>query len=104
MNYAQIVTNIVLAVAAILIYRVMIRSHKDHQSKINLEDLLLGEDGKISKAACLAYGAFALSTWMMVALTTQGKMAEGYFLAYIGVWATPSVAKIIWNKPPESKA
>lgn len=87
-----------LALGALLILWSLLRRSRDEDSKIYLDDLLLGEDGRISKAAAVMFGAFTLTTWMMVYMTVGGKMTEGYFTAYLGAWVAPTVARIIFGK------
>lgn len=73
---------------------VLTRSRK---SKINLTDLLLGEDGTMSRSACVLLASFGVTTWGMVYMWLNDKMTEGYFLAYIAAWVTPAVTKLIVN-------
>lgn len=90
----------VVVLVVLLIARSLTRRDRDSCSDIKLEDLLLGEDGKISKAACVMFGAFVLSTWVIAYLTATAKLTEGYFTAYLGAWVAPTVAKLIFTKGP----
>lgn len=94
---AKYVMPAVLVLLVVTIARTLLRRDKDGASKINLEDLLLGDDGKLSKAAIVMLGAFAMTTWMMVYLTLTGKMTEGYFTAYSAAWIAPVVVRLIVN-------
>lgn len=100
MPYQKIVFMLALLLVALLIMRALTRRDKDNASLINLEDLLIGDDGKISKAAAVMFGAFALSTWVIVYLTTSGKLTEGYFTAYLAAWVAPTVTKLVVNRGP----
>lgn len=93
--------GMVLALCLIvaLISFVLWRRDRSAASKIDLEDLLLGDDGKLSKAAAIMMGAFAFTTWMMGYLTLMGKMTEGYAAIYVGAWITPTVVKLVTNRP-----
>lgn len=100
MRYLTLGLYAVLLLAVVWIAWSLIRASRKITSRIDLEDLLLGEDDKVSKAAFVMLGAFALSTWLMVYLTTTGKMTEGFFGLYIAAWITPSVTKLIVGSPP----
>lgn len=88
-----------LAIGVLVIIWSLIRRDRNHRSKLNLDDLLLGDDGKISKAAIVLLGAFAFTTWLMVVLTVHDKMTEGYFTAYGAFWIAPTVTRLIVNRP-----
>ena len=90
----------IAALAALLmvlfyIVRSLVVRDRSNASKINLDDLLIGDDGKVSKGAAVMLGSFAVTSWMMVFLTLNDKVTEGYFASYLGVWVIPVVAKII---------
>lgn len=89
----------ILAIITLIIAWTVERRSRNPVSKISLDDLLLGDDGKISKAACVMFGSFALTTWAIVYLTLSDKLTEGYFGAYIAAWVAPVIAKIL--KGPE---
>lgn len=86
---------IVLAFIILVIWFMLWRRDRDALSKINIEDLLLGDDGKISKTSCIILGAFVFTTWMMGYLTLMGKMTEGYAGLYLAGWVTPFVANLL---------
>jgi len=71
------------------------RRSKNHTSKIDLDDLLCGDDGKIAKSAVVLLGSFALTTWVIVYLAITNKLNEGYFAAYLAAWVAPTVTKLI---------
>jgi len=91
---------LVLAIATLLILLVLHRRSISAKSAISLDDLLLGDDGKVSKAAAVMWGSFALTTWTMVYLTINEKLSEGYFTAYIAAWVAPAVVKLIKGPSP----
>jgi len=76
----------------------LLRRNRCRNSPIKLEDLLIGDDGRLSKAAAVMMGAFAMTTWLIVYLTVTGKITEGYFTAYLGAWVAPTVARVIFGK------
>lgn len=91
---------VVLALAVLLIMWALERRSRSAKSRIDLDDLLLNEDGKMSKAAAVMFGSFALTTWVIVFLTLNGKLTEGYFAAYITAWVAPVVVKLIKTPAP----
>lgn len=98
----KIYMTIALLVMIGLVVLTLLHSNRSFTSKLNLEDLLLGEDGKISKAAAVMMGSFLMTTWLMIYLTLNGKMTEGYFTIYCGAWIIPTVTKLIKGpSPPE---
>jgi len=94
---AKYIMPAVLALLVLLIARTLLRRDKDSASKINLEDLLLGDDGKLSKGAIVLLGAFAMTTWLMVYLALTGKMTEGYFGLYGTLWIAPVCVRLIFG-------
>jgi hypothetical protein len=93
----------ILACAVLAILWSLERKSKDHRSRFSFDELLT-EDGKTSKAACLMFGSFAVATWLLVFLTVNGKITEGYFSAYLGFYVAPAVAKIIKGADVTSSA
>jgi len=90
----------VLAVILVAVLFTLFRRDRSAHSAIDLEDLLIGEDGKLSKAACVMLGSFLMTTWVIVYLTYTGKLTEGYFTAYLATWVAPTVARLF--KAPSS--
>jgi len=87
--YAVLIFFIVWLIAATM------RRSRDPHSLLSIEDLLLGDDGRISKTATVMFGAFLLTTWMMIYMLSADKMTEGYMTIYVGAWVAPAVAKIV---------
>lgn len=92
---AKTLSLLVLLAIMLLLWMAIHKRDKSEASKLNLDDLLLGDDGRMSKAAAVMFGAFGLTTWMMVVLTLRDKMSEGYFGLYSAAWITPTVAALI---------
>lgn len=95
---------VLLALLALIALWSLVRLSRSQFSHIKLDDLLLGEDGTMSRAACVLMGSFAVSTWGMVYMWLNEKMTEGYFIAYLGVWATPAVTKLVTGSVERIKA
>jgi hypothetical protein len=96
----KLVAAAALILAVLLIAWLLHRRDRSPASKLNLEDLLIGDDGRLSKAAAVMMGAFGLTTWLMAYLALTGKMTEGYLAIYVGAWIAPTVAVII-KRPAE---
>src|SRR5262245_36512088 len=86
-----------LGVLLVLVVVTLRRRDRASDSPIKLEDLLLGEDGRISKAAAVMMGAFALTSWAIAYLAVNDKLTEGYFGAYLAAWVAPTVTRLIVN-------
>ena len=104
MNFAEIPLAKILAlmgliVIAIMIVRTLWHRDKSASSKIDFDDLLLDPNGRMSKSAVVMFGSFGVTTWMMVFLTLEGKMSEGYLTIYGGLWIIPAVTKLIKGVP-----
>ncbi len=92
--------------AAILIITIVVcwslyRAHKDRNglSHFNLFDLLV-ENGRVSKVSCIVMGAFGVSSWVILRLTIDGKLTEGYLTIYNAAWVAPLIAKMFSPPPP----
>ena|SRR5271170_4761893 len=93
---------LVLALTVLSIIFTLVRKSRSHVSRVQIDDLLLGEDGKISRAACVLLGSFLLTSWGMVFMWLNEKMTEGYFAAYLAAWVAPAVTKLIKGPIPPS--
>jgi len=87
----MVVLGIVLIVAVISLRR----RDRCSSSAIKLEDLLIGEDGRLSKAAAVMMGSFALTSWVIAYLAVNDKLTEGYFTAYVAAWVAPTVTALV---------
>lgn len=98
------VTDAVLMVCILIIGWSFYRAHRDPRIDFNLLDLLL-ENDRVSKKSVLVMGAFAASTWIVIRLTLDGKLTEGYFTAYMAAWVAPMIAGMFaTNTPPPPPA
>lgn len=94
----KILALTILALIALFILRSLVVRDRDQQSKIALEDLLIGEDGRISKVAFAFWGAFVATTWAFLYLTLRDKITDAIFIGYGGMWVIPLTAKYIFNQ------
>lgn len=94
--HAKVLAAVALALLGFLIARTLVRRDKSEASQLNLDDLLIDPaTGKISKAAAVLMGSFALSSWVVVFKTLNGSMSDTLFSAYLATYAAPAVVKII---------
>jgi hypothetical protein len=82
------------AISSIIYVSFLLKS-ASRDSKLHLDDLLLGADGRLSKSTCILFGAFMITSWAFIFLAINNKLDSGVFLAYCGSWITPFVAKLI---------
>lgn len=96
---------VVLLVVLLLVVRSLLQRDRDARSAIDLEDLLLGADGRASKAAAVMFGAFLLTSWVIVYQTLTDKLTDLTFGAYLAAWVAPTVTALITNggrrEPPQ---
>jgi hypothetical protein len=94
--HAKILAAVALALLAVLIARALTKRDKSDASQLNLDDLLIDPaTGKISKAAAVLMGSFALSSWVVIFKTLNSTMTDTLFAAYLATYAAPAVVKII---------
>ena len=97
-------TGKLLAVVALLallfaVSRSLILRHKDPSSVINLDEFLLGDDGRPSKAASVMYVALGVTSWAVIYMTLQDKLTDVIFSAYLAGWVAPTVTRIFKGNP-----
>lgn len=87
----QAVMGMVLILGGIAAGVSLVKMHRD-QSMPSLNDLITATDkrGKVrmDPRKCFEAGSYLLSTWIMVYLTSSGKMTIEFFVAYLGCWTT----------------
>lgn len=98
------ITFVALLIVGFILFIAMLRAHRNSESPFDFIDLLTerGPDGKriASKIGCAFVGVFLSSTWLMIHLTWNNRMTEGYFTAYLAAWVAPLVAFVVWGKRP----
>jgi len=98
MDYERIGLICLLALIALLVMRALMRRNKDEKSLISLDDLLVGDDGKLSKAASVMFGAFLLTSWVILYQTLNKTLTDVTFAAYLTAWVAPAVTKLITGR------
>ena len=100
--HLKILALLALMAVGLVIVRSLLRRDQSEASKLDLDDLLIDPaTNRISKAAAVLMGSFAISSWVIAYMTLTGKLTDVLFAAYLAVYATPAVVKIISDgKPP----
>lgn len=94
-TYHDMVMAGILGIILLLILWGLERRNKNSHSKINLDDLLIGDDGKASKAAFVMHGSFIVTSWVIVYQALNKTLTDLTFGAYLAAWVTPTVARLI---------
>lgn len=88
-----------ILIAAIALFWSVYRAHKDPNFTFNLLDLLM-DGGRVSKTSFAFMTTLLLTSWIMLRITLDGKLTEGYFGAYGAMWVGPLVAKMFAAPSP----
>lgn len=89
----------VMLVVILLLCWSIYRAHKDPTVRFNLLDLLM-DSGRLSKTAFAFMLTLSITSWLMIRITLEGKLTEGYFTAYGAMWVAPLVAKLFSTPAP----
>jgi len=89
-----------LLIIALAVAWSLYRAQRNKDYSFDLFDVIM-EGSKVSRLACVFMGSFAVSSWIMVRLTFDGKMTEGMFTAYGAVWCAPIIAKLFAQSTKE---
>ena len=84
-------TDGVVLVGILLIGWSFYRAHRNPGFEFSLFDLIM-ENERVSKRAFAFMVALCITSWIVIRLTLDGKMSDGYFIAYGGMWVAPIVA------------
>jgi hypothetical protein len=98
----EIIMVAILGIAILSILWILERRNKSTQSKIHLDDLLIGTDGKASKAAFVMGGSFVVTTWVVIFQTLNKTLSDLTFAAYIGAWVVPATTILIKGPSPNA--
>ncbi len=88
-----------LLLLLLVVFWSLLRLHQNRTIEFNLIDLIL-EGGRVSKVSCLVMGAFLVTSWILIRLTLDGKLTEGYFAGYGALWVAPLIARM-FSTPPQ---
>jgi hypothetical protein len=89
--------QIVLALAFVMVIISFWHAHRRHDVSFNALDLVM-VNGQVDKIALAFMVVLGVTTWIVIDLQLKGKLTEGYFTTYGGMWVIPLVAKVVFNK------
>ncbi len=89
----------ILGIVILVAVFIAIRAHRNPRGPIDLADLVLGHDGRISKSAVLLMSGYAFCLWLMGYLAVNDKMTEGYFTVFGGLAIAPFIAQLLKSEP-----
>jgi len=82
-------------IALLLIVVSVWKAHRDPAIRLNVFDLLIGDDGRISKTSCVFMGSWAALTYVFVGLYFRDKITDTLFAAYGAVCFAPLITKML---------
>lgn len=88
-------TDIVLyTLLAVIVAGVAVSFYRYQKNPtFNILDLLM-ENGRVSRLAAAFMMTLVVTSWVMIKLTVDGKMTEGYLMAFGGMWIAPIISKM----------
>lgn len=90
-------TDIVLyTLLAVIVAGVAVAFYRHQKNPANTFDILdlLMENGRVSRLAFAFLQTLVVTSWVMIKLTVDGKMTEGYLMAFGGMWIAPIISKM----------
>lgn len=93
MKTTDIVLYTLLAVIVAGIVVSFYRYQKNPANTFNILDLLM-ENGRVSRLAAAFMMTLVVTSWVMIKLAVDGKMTEGYLMAFGGMWIAPIISKM----------
>ena len=91
-------TDAALLIVALMVAWSFYRAHRNRTFQFDVFDIIM-DGGRVSRLACIAMGAFVVASWVMLRLTLDSKMTEGYLGLYLGACFSPIVAKLFAPAP-----
>lgn len=96
-GHELVLVGVLLLIVLFILRSLEIRS-KSRQSQFFVDDLLIGPDGKASKAAIVMFGSFVLTSWVIIFQTLSKTLTDLTFAAYVTAWVVPAVTNAITNQ------
>ena len=85
---------VALIVSLLAVIVILYRVQRNPDNRFDLLDLLM-DNGRLSRVAFAFIGSFAVTNWVIVTLTLNGKLTEGYLTIYVAAWVAPLVTRIL---------
>lgn len=93
------ITDAILTIVVLMFGWSVMRAHRDPAFNFSMFDLIM-ENGRVSKVAVAFMASLAVTSWIVLRMTVDGKMDAGIFGAYGAMWVVPIVAKMLSPVPP----
>ena len=87
------VTDAILATGILVVIWSFYRAQRNPNFAFDLFDLIM-ENGRVSKVAVAFMITLAVTSWIVLRMTIDGKMTELIFGAYGAMWVAPLCAKL----------
>lgn len=84
----------IMVVAALVVILSCYRAQRDPNFRFDIFDLIM-QDGRLSKTSVAFMTTLAVTSWVLIKLTVDGKMTETLYTAYGAMWVAPLVVKIL---------
>ena len=91
-------TDAALLIVSLVILWSFYRAQRDPEFHFDLFDLLM-ENGKVSRLAFAFMCTLGVTSFLMIRLTIDQRMTEGYFGLYSAAWIAPIIAKLFAPAP-----
>lgn len=69
------------------------RLQRNQDNDFNLFDIIM-EGGRVSRIAIAFMTTLVITSWIMIKLTIDQKMTEGFMMGYGAMWVAPIIAKL----------
>jgi len=99
----EIVLVVLLAFMFAFIITMLQRRNKDRRSRFSWDDLLTDDGGKASSAKLVMFGAFVLTSWVILFQTLNKTLTDTTFGAYLAAWVAPLVTALMRRSPDYGK-
>lgn len=94
---------VILAGIILLIAIWLYNLNRNKNSTIDLADLV-SINGKLNERKLTRFGAWVVSTWGFIYLTSRDGLTEWYYIGYMGAWvANALLGKAISDKDGDEK-
>ena len=87
------VTDGILIIGILIFAWAFYRAQHNPNFDFDLFDLIM-ENGRVSKVAVAFMVTLAVTSWILLRLTLDGKLTEAYFGAYGAFWIAPIIARL----------
>ena len=91
-----------VVVLVALVALVAHRANVDKDSKFNLADAFLDDNGKTNMTHVLMFGAWIIASWAMVAMVVSDQLTEWFLAGYLGAFVLNSIGRKFAEKKQDA--